>query len=505
MCGIVGYVGEEQAAPFLVDGLRRLEYRGYDSAGVAVHDGTSIETVRTVGKLRALTEALSNGHNLDGTMGIGHTRWATHGRPSEENAHPHVVGKVAVVHNGIVENFQELRDELISQGVELKSETDTEIIAHLIDGAFRQGADNLLEAVRSALSRVRGSYAILVMSPDEPGKVVAARFGSPLVLGNGGSEVFCGSDLAALLPYTRDMIFLEDGDLALLETGGKFHIETMDRQPVERPKQHIDYSPTAVERGGYKHFMLKEIHEQPDAVAATLNGRIKMTDGDLHADEMGIDPKTAQRVKRAYIVACGTSYHAGLVGRYWIEDLAGLPTVVDIGSEVAGRLPLFTEDDLVIAISQSGETFDTIQAVKAAKEQGATVLAICNVLGSQIPRMAHGTLYTRAGPEIGVASTKCFTVQLAAMLMTAIYLGRQRGTLTRERGQELLEALTEVPGHMNELLEDADYVRMAALSISHADDVLFLGRRYSYPLALEGALKLKEVSYAHAELSLIHI
>ena len=497
MCGVVGYVGTQQAASILLDGLRRLEYRGYDSAGVAVHDGKSIEVVRTVGKLRELAGALSS-QSLEGTTGIGHTRWATHGRPSEANAHPHVVGGIAVVHNGIVENFEQLRGELIARGTELRSETDTEIIAHLIREQHDDGAPRLLEAVRRALEHVRGSYAIVVASEDEPGKIVAARCGSPLVLGRNEGEVHVGSDMAALLPHTRTMTFLEDGDVVELTADG-FSVETLAGEVVERQPTTVDYSPTMVERGGYKHFMLKEIHEQPDAIAATLNGRIDLGEGDLNPTEMGLDPEVAKKIRRVYVVACGTSYHAGLVGRYWIEDIAQVPTVVDIGSEVAVREPLFSEDDLVIAISQSGETFDTIKAVEAAKRRGATVLSVCNVLGSQIPRLADGTLFTRAGPEVGVASTKCFTVQLAAMMMIAIYLGRRRGTVDQSRARELLRMLTEVPAHMNELLRDADYVRHVATSLRQAQDVLFLGRRYSYPLALEGALKLKEVSYAHAE------
>ena len=503
MCGIVGYAGRQPAAPIIVDGLRRLEYRGYDSAGVAVHDGRSIEVVRALGKLKALHEALGT-RPLEGTLGIGHTRWATHGRPSEENAHPHVAGNVAVVHNGIIENHASLRSELQGDGVRFASETDTEIIAHLVERALRAGATTLFEGVRAALQRVTGAYAIAVMCADEPETIVAARHGSPLVLGIGENELLCGSDISALLAHTRDMVFLEDGDVVELRAshnGGapSARIHTIAGEVVERHRKRIDWSPTMAERGGFKHFMLKEIHEQPDAIAATLRGRIDVENGDVHGSEIGLDSATVKGIKRVYIIACGTSFHAALLGRYWLEELARVPTVVELGSELANRSAVFAEDDLVIAVSQSGETFDTLAGVKAAKAAGARILAIANVLDSAIPRLAHGELYTRAGPEIGVASTKCFTAQLTALLLVAVFLGRHRGALDATRGRELLQALCEVPGQINELLGDSDYVRTIATSLVEASDVLFLGRGYNYPIALEGALKLKEISYAHAE------
>ncbi len=497
MCGIVGYVGPELAAPIIVEGLRRLEYRGYDSAGIAVHDGGDIQVVRALGKLRALSEALAD-KPLQGTVGVGHTRWATHGRPSEENAHPHVAGGVAVVHNGIIENHTALRHELVAQGVTFSSDTDTEIVAHLIHRAMMGGTADLMDAVREALRVVEGAYAIAVVSKSDPRRVIAARNGSPLVVGRGDGEMLCGSDISALLSHTRDMVFLEDGDIVELTSDG-FRIETISGQSVERPLKHIDWSPVMAERGGYKHFMLKEIHEQPDAIAATLRGRINLEEGDVHGGEIGIAPEVAQRIRRVYIVACGTSFHAAMIGRYWIEQLAKVPCVVELGSEVAGRDALFFEDDLLIAVSQSGETYDTLGAVKRAKAAGAHVLAVANVLDSAIPRLAHGSLYTRAGPEIGVASTKCFTAQLAALLMVAVYLGRRRGSLEPERAASVLQHLCGVPAHMNELLGDCDYVRSIAMKIYTATDVLFLGRGYNFPIALEGALKLKEISYAHAE------
>jgi glucosamine--fructose-6-phosphate aminotransferase (isomerizing) len=496
MCGIVGYVGSRVAASILVDGLRRLEYRGYDSAGLAVHDGRGIEIVRALGKLRHLSEALET-RPLAGTVGIGHTRWATHGRPSEENAHPHLAGEVAVVHNGIIENHVALRRELGAQGVQFRSDTDTEIAAHLIHRELAS-AGSLLEAVRRALGRVTGAYAIAVLSRNDPGLIVAARQGSPLVVGLGEKEMLCGSDISALLSHTREMVFLEDGDVAEL-TATTLRIETLAGVEVERAARHIDWSPVMAERGGYKHFMLKEIHEQPEAIAATLRGRLDLEGADVHASEIGVSPEVARSIRRVYLVACGTSFHAAMIGRYWLEAIARVPTVVELGSEVRYREPLFYPDDLLVAVSQSGETFDTIGAVQAAKAAGAQVLAVANVLDSAIPRMAHGSLYTRAGPEIGVASTKCFTAQLAALLMLAVYLGRRRDVLAPDRARDLLQALCAVPAQMHELLGDADYVRTIATHLVHAKDVLFLGRGLGYPVALEGALKLKEISYAHAE------
>jgi len=497
MCGIVGYVGSKNAAPIIVDGLRKLEYRGYDSAGIAIHDGKGIEIIRTLGKLVKLSEALEK-RPLTGTTGIGHTRWATHGRPSEVNAHPHAAGPVAVVHNGIIENHVAVRAELEAQGIKFLSDTDTEIIAHLIHRELNQGAPNLFEAVHKSLARVIGAYAIAVVSRAEPDVVVAARFGSPLVVGIGEDEMLCGSDVTALLSHTRNMVFLEDGDVVELKHDG-YRIETVDGRKVDRKVKRIDWSAVQAEKSGFKHFMLKEIHEQPDAIEATLRGRIDLQNGDVYAGEMGVTPELAKTLGRVYFVACGTSHHATIAGRYWIEKIARVPSVTELASEVRYRDPIFFPNDLVVAVSQSGETADTIAAVKAAKAAGAQVLALSNVLDSALPRMADGALYTHAGPEIGVASTKCFTTQLAALLLLAIYLGRQRGALSKEQGQEILQALWETPSHMREVLGDADYMHVIAKKLTHAKDVLFLGRGLGFPIALEGALKLKEISYAHAE------
>nr|WP_308789512.1 glutamine--fructose-6-phosphate transaminase (isomerizing) [Polyangium mundeleinium] len=493
----MGYVGTRHAAPIIVDGLRKLEYRGYDSAGVAIHDGHSIEIVRTLGKLARLGDALEK-RPLAGSTGIGHTRWATHGRPSEANAHPHSAGPVAVVHNGIIENHVAVRQELEADGVKFLSDTDTEIVAHLIHRELTRGKKPLFTAVQAALRHVVGAYAIAVVSREEPDVVVVARHGSPLVVGLGEGEMLCGSDIPALLAHTRSMIFLEDGDVAELRASG-VRCETVSGEVVTRKAKHIDWSPVQAERGGYKHFMRKEIHEQPEVVEATLRGRIDLAEGDVYAAEMGVTPEVAKSIRRVYFVACGTSHHAAIAGRYWMEQLAKVPSVVELASEVRYREPLFYPDDLVIAVSQSGETADTLAAVKAAKAGGARILAVANVLDSAIPRMADGALYTHAGPEIGVASTKCFTTQLAALLLLAVYMGRRRSTLPQERAQKVLQALWEIPSHQREILGDADYVHAIAKKLVHAKDVLFLGRGLGFPIALEGALKLKEISYAHAE------
>ncbi len=497
MCGIVAYVGSKDCAPILVDGLRKLEYRGYDSAGLALHTGRGIEIIRAVGKLSNLDAALAK-QPLTGTTGIGHTRWATHGRPSEANAHPHVAGKVAVVHNGIIENHVELRKELERKGVRFSSQTDTEIVAHLVDEALKAGAPRLEQAVQQALAKVRGAYAIAVVSGDAPNEVVVAKDSSPLVVGFGDGEMLAASDVPALLAHTRDVLFLEDGDMAVLERGTA-RVTTVRGEPVERVRKRIDWSPSQAEKGGYKHFMLKEIFEQPRAIEDTLRGRIDVNAGEIIAEEIGVSVELAKSIDRVYFVACGTSAHAAMVGRYWVEQLARIPSTVEIGSEVRYRDPVFTKNDLVIAVSQSGETADTLAAVKAAKAQGAHILAVANVLDSALPRAAGGSLYTHAGPEIGVASTKCFTTQLAALLMLAVHLGRQRGTLSKEESRRILDQLIHVPQQMREVLNNSEIVKLIAKKHHRSRDMLFLGRGTGYPIALEGALKLKEISYIHAE------
>jgi glutamine---fructose-6-phosphate transaminase (isomerizing) len=496
MCGIVGYIGPQTATPILLDGLRKLEYRGYDSAGLAVHTGKEIEIRRAMGKLAKLAE-VERKSPLNGHLGIGHTRWATHGRPSEENAHPHLVEGVAVVHNGIIENHLRLKRELSEEGVKFSSDTDTEIIAHLVVRARRKGAATLLDAVRESLKQVTGAYAIAVVSTDDPHHLVVAKSASPLVIGIGENETLCGSDIPALLSITRDMIILQDGDLVELSASG-VKIEN-DGKPVERATKRIDWSPVMAERGGYKHFMLKEIHEQPRVIEDTLRGRIDLAAGDIVPDEMGVTPEAARRIGRICLIACGTSHHAAMAGRYWIEQIARVPTTVELASEVRYRNAVFNEDDLVIAVSQSGETADTLAALNYAKQFGVQSLAIANVLDSAIPRASDGTLYTHAGPEIGVASTKCFTAQLAALLLLAVYLGRRRNTVQEVEAREILQSLVEVPQQMRRVLAQAPYLSAIARKLYTCKDMLFLGRGLGFPIALEGALKLKEISYIHAE------
>ncbi len=497
MCGIVAYVGHEECAPILLDGLRRLEYRGYDSAGTAIFQDGKISLTRTVGKLKNLEKALSDAPP-HGRIGIGHTRWATHGRPSEVNAHPHLIGEVAVVHNGIIENHLSLRARLLERGATIVSDTDTEIVAHLIDQQVRQGAD-IEQAVRSALAEVHGAYALAVLSRAEPDRLVVAKSASPLVLGLGEGANYCGSDIPALLPYTRRMIFLEDGEMAVL-TADDVRITTLDGKIVERAPRHIDWSPVMAEKAGFKHFMLKEIHEQPRAMEDTLRGRLDREHGDIHSHEIGLSEEDARAIDRIYLLACGTSHHAAMTGRYFLERLAKVPTSVELASEFRGREPVITERDLVVAVSQSGETLDTLIAVKEAKERGAKVLSIANVIGSAIPRMSDAAFYTHAGPEIGVASTKCFTTQLANVLMLGVWLGRRRGTLDEARARELVEGMARLPHLMRDvLLGTRQLVANVAKRYGDARDVLFLGRGLSFPIALEGALKLKEISYVHAE------
>ncbi|MDQ3033358.1 MAG: glutamine--fructose-6-phosphate transaminase (isomerizing) [Myxococcota bacterium] len=500
MCGIVGYVGSDNSAPILLDGLRRLEYRGYDSAGVAIQSGGEIKVARAVGKLRNLEKAL-DASPIDGTTGIGHTRWATHGRPSEVNAHPHVSGPIAVVHNGIIENHLSLRARLVERGAKIVSDTDTEIVAHLVHEKLREsaGKGGLEEAVRGALREVHGAYALAVISNDEPGKIVVAKSSSPLVLGLAEDATYAGSDIPALLPYTRKMIFLEDGDMALLEQG-KAKITRLDGTVVEREVKVIDWSPVMAEKAGYKHFMLKEIHEQPRAIEDTLRGRLDRERGDIHGHEIGLSDDDARAIKRVFLLACGTSHHAAMTGRYYLESIARIPTSVELASEFRGRDPIIGEGDLVIAVSQSGETLDTLVAAREAKQAGAKVLAIANVIGSAIPRMADAAFYTHAGPEIGVASTKCFSTQLANLMMLSIWLGRRRGTLDEAHARELVEAMARLPLQMRDVvLGTRQLVANIAKRYRDARDVLFLGRGLNFPIALEGALKLKEISYVHAE------
>jgi glucosamine--fructose-6-phosphate aminotransferase (isomerizing) len=477
----------------LVSGLRKLEYRGYDSAGIAIVSGKKTEILRCRGKLSALEKLLGQ-RDLAGPLGIGHTRWATHGRPSDENAHPHRAGAVSVVHNGIVENHVVLRSRLEAAGRTFSSQTDTEVIAHLVDEALSKGAKTLVEAVRAALKQVEGSYAIAVVSDHHAEGFVAAKNASPLVVGVGDQEHFVASDAPAILEYTRDMIFLEDGDVVEVR-GSSVSISDVDGTPRTRAKKHLTWTAGQAEKGGFPHFMLKEIHEQPSVVGDTLRGRLLLDSNDVSLDgqELGELPQ------RLLVLACGTSYHAGLVGKFLVENVARLPCEVDLASEFRYRDPVVRRDDLVVAISQSGETADTLAAVKEAKARGARTLAICNVVDSAIARTCDFVLYTHAGPEIGVASTKCFTAQLAALALLAIHLGRRSGALGDKAAADLVGELVHLPHKMSETLRGLGDLREIAHKYMHAHDFLFLGRGTNYPIALEGALKLKEISYIHAE------
>ncbi len=497
MCGIVGYIGQEACAPLLLDALKRLEYRGYDSAGLAVHDGTQVHARRAVGKLRNL-DAILQQEPLKGSVGIGHTRWATHGGPSEINAHPHTAGPVAVVHNGIIENHLQLRAELEGRGCQIVSDTDTEIVAHLIAENVNAG-QSLQQAVAKALGRVHGAFAIAVVSQADPSCLVIAKNASPLVIGLGEQEMFCASDIPAILPYTQRMIFLDDGEIATLQQN-EVRVETLEGQLVDKSIEQIHWSPVMAEKAGYKHFMLKEIMEQPRSIEDTLRGRIDRENGHIHSHEIGLDTATVKWIKRVVLLACGTSYHASLAGRHFIENLTGLPTHVELASEFRERNMIVCEGDLIIAVSQSGETIDTLSAARSAQSQGAKVLALVNVVGSAIARLADATFYTHAGPEIGVASTKCFTTQLVNLLMLAIYLGREREVLKQDDAGRLIEGLARIPQHMGDVLVSTRQL-VANIARRHLDarDVLYLGRGLNYPIALEGALKLKEISYLHAE------
>ncbi len=493
MCGIVGYAGARDATTVLLRGLRRLEYRGYDSAGVAVIDGNQTQVVRCQGKLAALEKLLAEQPPV-GAVGIGHTRWATHGRPSRENAHPHRVGSVSVVHNGIIENHVALRERLEAAGRTFTSQTDTEVVAHLIDEAVAGGADTLVEAVRRALRQVEGAYAIAVVSDRHPGEIVAAKNASPLVVGLGQGEHFVASDAPAILEYTRDMVFLEEGDVVALRRES-VEFTDVEGRPRARTPRTITWTAAQAEKAGYPHFMLKEIHEQPQAVSDTLRSRLLLDESDVTLDGEPLSPVGG----RVVILACGTSYHAGLVGKFLLENVAKIPCEVDLASEFRYREPVVGPRDLVVPISQSGETLDTLCAVKEAKARGARSLAICNVVDSAIARASDLVLYTHAGPEIGVASTKCFTAQIAALALLAIHLGRRAETLSKEEAARLVGELVHMPHKMSETLRAAGNLRELARKYMHARDFLFLGRGTNYPIALEGALKLKEISYIHAE------
>ncbi len=495
MCGIVGYVGPKQATPILIDGLRRMEYRGYDSAGVAVLNGNGIKVKKAAGKLSALVEKLRT-ETPHGTVGIGHTRWATHGAPTTPNAHPHLdqAGKIAVIHNGIIENATVIRKALAKRGHTFSSETDTEVLAHLI-GAYYEG--NLEEAVAAALWDVEGAYGIAVISADEPDVVVAARNGSPLLVGVGDGEYFVASDASAILEHTRSVVYLDDGEMVVLTRGG-YRVRNLTETHVEKPVNQIEWDLATIERGGFAHFMLKEIFEQPESLTNTVRGHLLEDEGSARLRGLNLTDEQFKRINRVIITACGTSWHAGLIGEYIFEEMARVPCEVEYASEFRYRNPIVDENTLVIAVSQSGETADTLAALREAKRRGARTIGLVNVVGSTIAREVQGGLYLRAGPEIGVASTKAFNSQVAALAMVALKLGRLRN-MSLLQGSQLIVALKALPAQIRKVLDRAPEVEILADRFANAHNALYLGRGVNFPVALEGALKLKEISYIHAE------
>jgi glucosamine--fructose-6-phosphate aminotransferase (isomerizing) len=496
MCGIVGYVGPRETVQILMEGLRRLEYRGYDSAGIAMFHGGKIEVRRVRGKLRILEEAISE-EAFEGRVGIGHTRWATHGRPSDDNAHPHKAGSIAVVHNGIIENYLSLKKVLMESGHVFTSETDTEVIAHLIDHFIGKGLP-FEEGVRHALGEIKGSYALGILCEKEPNKLIAARSESPLVVGLGEGELFIASDTPAVLNYTRDFIFLEDGEMAVL-SDGEVGIMDLEGKVLPRESKRVIWNPLMAEKGGYKHFMLKEIMEQPRAVTDTIRGRISEDRSEVIFEGFDSDGKMMEEINKIAIVACGTSYHAALVGRYVMESLCRIPVEADIGSEFRYRNPLVDEKTLLVAISQSGETADTLAALREGRKRGARTVAICNVVESSLSRESDYTIFTYAGPEIGVASTKAFSTQLVTLYLMGLFLGKKSGHIGHPQMGEFMGELVRLPHLLEEVVRGHKEIERIARKYVDARNFLYLGRGINYPIALEGALKLKEISYIHAE------
>jgi glutamine---fructose-6-phosphate transaminase (isomerizing) len=497
MCGIVGYIGPKPLLPVLVEGLRRLEYRGYDSAGVAVVRDGQMHIRRSPGKLANLEEVLAR-DPLAGEFGIGHTRWATHGRPSEENAHPHrdCTGRIVVVHNGIIENYLELKHQLQAEGHTFATETDTEVVAHVVERESR--GDGLVSAVRRALPHLRGLFALVLISADDPGTIVAVRSGPPVVVGLGEGEFFVASDIPAILSHTRNVVFLDEHEMAVVTAGGVV-FSNLEGVVHPRTPQYITWDPVMAEKAGYRHFMLKEIYEQPWAVRETVLGRSSVESGEVFLEEMHLDRKTLAGIERVVILACGTSWHSALVGKFLIEEVARLPVEVDYGSEYRYRRPIVSARTLAVAITQSGETADTLGALREAKRLGARSVTICNVVGSMATRESDGTVYTHAGPEIGVASTKAFTSQLVALHLLALALGQARGSTSSELAKVLVRELDQLPIRIEEVLKIDAAIEDLSSTIQHRRDALYLGRGINYPIALEGALKLKEISYIHAE------
>ncbi len=496
MCGIVGYIGTREAAPLILESLRKLEYRGYDSAGIAVLNDGHVAIRRCEGKLSNL-ETMLRQQPMAGAVGIGHTRWATHGRPSETNAHPHSAGDVVVVHNGIIENYLELKEQLAQRGTQFTSETDTEIVAHLVAEKVERGMD-FLEAVRRTLKEIRGSYALLFLNRRDPKRLIVAKNSTPIVIGWGEGETFIASDIPALLDYTRKVTFLEDGEIGEVRLDSCRLFDTKGKT-IQRPVKEITWDAVAARKGGYAHFMLKEIHEQPRALADTFRGRISLKDGRVSLEDLKLTATAVKQIRRFHLVACGTAWHACLVGKFMLEEIAGIPAEVDYGSEFRYRSPLMDPKSVLLMVSQSGETADTLAATEIARAQRARILSICNVIDSSIARKSDGVLYTHAGPEISVASTKAFTTQLTALYLLAVALGRLNGKLEQSQARTLLRDLMSLPSWIEKTLEIESQVRELARDLMHNRDFLYLGRGINYPIALEGALKLKEISYIHAE------
>ena len=496
MCGIVGYIGQSEALPILVGGLKKLEYRGYDSSGIAVIENGSIHVVKASGKISALEDKLKT-QKVTGKTGIAHTRWATHGAPTVENAHPHTSydGKISIVHNGIIENYASLKAKLISEGIKFQSETDTEVLAHLI-ARFYKG--DLKAAVLKALDKVEGTFGLAVICSEEPGTLIGARRGSPLILGIGSnSDFFLASDVSAIINHTQKVVYLDDNDIVQI-TGNNYSIVNMNSHEVQREVKDVEFDADAVAKGGFAHFMLKEIFEQPEVLRNTMRGRLLSAEGNAKLAGLDTNIKELRNINRIIITACGTSYYAGMVGEYMIEDLAGVPVEVEYASEFRYRNPIIKPGTLVLAISQSGETADTLAALKEAQQKGATALAICNGVGSTIARTSDGGVYLHAGPEIGVASTKAFTSQVTVLAMIALLLGRQR-RLSFETGADIVKAMQELPALVEQTLQLSDQIAGIAQKYAKANNFLYLGRHFNYPVAMEGALKLKEISYIHAE------
>ncbi len=499
MCGIVAYIGKRDAYPIVIKGLQRLEYRGYDSAGVALIENGHLNVYKKAGKVSDLADYVK-GKDINGNIGMGHTRWATHGEPNDKNAHPHYSQnhQFAIIHNGIIENYATIKQELIKEGHTFSSDTDTEVLIHLIEEIYNNGELVLEEAVRLALGEVVGAYAIVVLSKDEPNKLIAARKGSPIVVGIGKDEFFVASDATPIIEYTKNVAYLNDGEVAVIDNG-KLTVKTIGNEIKIPYIQELEMKLEALEKGGYEHFMLKEIYEQPRSIADSMRGRFDAKTGSLRLGGISEFEKKMTNAKRILIVACGTSWHAGLVAEYLIEDLARIPVEVEYASEFRYRNPIIYEDDIVLAISQSGETADTLAAIELAKSKGATIFGICNVVGSSIPRATHAGSYTHAGPEIGVASTKAFTAQVTVLTLLALQIAHKRGSITESRFRQLLNELERIPKKVETALKANDKIQEIAERFKDVHHFLYLGRGYGFPVALEGALKLKEISYIHAE------